>query len=120
MKLRTHPPEIPNPGGLSVHNPRPKFWSDRERYFQEKKQIEDGLADKEKWAMYHKKLPLGHVPLAQDLPDKFVKKEADPFLEKDKWESQYILLSRTVIENQIIGKPPVQKYFVTMKPENLQ
>jgi hypothetical protein len=36
-----------------------------------------------------------------------VKKEADPFLEKDKWESQYILLSRTVIENQIIGKPPV-------------
>ena len=37
MKLRTHPPEIPNPGGLSVHNPRPKFWSDRERYFKEKK-----------------------------------------------------------------------------------
>ena len=26
-----HPPAIPNPNGISVHNPLPKFLSDRER-----------------------------------------------------------------------------------------
>ena len=30
--LITHPDQLlPNPNGLSVHNPRPKFWSERER-----------------------------------------------------------------------------------------
>ena len=30
--LITHPDQLlPNPNGLSVHDPRPKFWSDRER-----------------------------------------------------------------------------------------
>jgi len=77
MALITHPPEIPNPGGISIHNPRPKFWSDRERYVEERTKIAEGLADKETWAMYHKKLPLGHVPLALSLPDKFVKKESE-------------------------------------------
>jgi hypothetical protein len=31
--------------------------------------------------MYHKKLPMKYVPLAQPLADKFVKKEESPFLE---------------------------------------
>jgi len=52
-----------------------------------------------------------HVPLAQELPDKLVKKEKDAFLEREKWESAYILLSRTINDNQIVGKAPVQKYF---------
>ena len=61
--------------------------------------------------MYHKKLPLGHVPLAQSLQDKLVKKETTAFLEKEKWENAYTLLSRTINENKIVGKPPIQKYF---------
>ena len=75
MKLITHPPEIPNPGAISVHNPRPKFWNDRDRYLNEKQRIADGLAGLETWDLYHKKLPLGHIPLAQPLPDRFTKKE---------------------------------------------
>lgn len=31
MALRTHPPEVPNPGHISVHDTLPKFWSDRDR-----------------------------------------------------------------------------------------
>lgn len=65
-------------------------------------------------------MPLGHVPIAQALPDKFQKKEDSAFLQKDKWESAYTNLSRTINESQVVGKPPIQKYFKTMKPENLQ
>lgn len=71
MALRTHPPEVPNPGHISEHNPKPKFWSDRARAEEERQTIAKGLDGKETWDMYHKKLPLGHVPLAQPLPDKF-------------------------------------------------
>jgi hypothetical protein len=49
--------------------------SDRERYIEERNRIALGLKDKETWHLYHKKLPLSYIPLAQDLPDKFVKKE---------------------------------------------
>ena len=69
--------------------------------------------------MYHKKLPLRHVPLAQKLPDKLVKKESTPILPKEQWESAYTLMSRTINENKIVGKPPLQKYFKRMKPEHL-
>jgi hypothetical protein len=48
-----------------------------------------------------------HVPLAQPLPDKLVKKEANQYLEQDKWESAYILLARTINDAQIVGKPPI-------------
>ena len=48
--------------------------------------------------MYHKKLPLGHIPLAQNLPEKNLKKEKTPFLVKDQWESAYIELARTINE----------------------
>lgn len=41
-------------------------------------------------------------------------------MQKEKWESAYIHLSRTINESQVVGKAPVQKYFKTMKPENLQ
>jgi len=41
-------------------------------------------------------------------------------LQKDKWESAYITLSRTINESKVVGKPEVQKYFKTMKPEHLQ
>ncbi len=58
--------------------------------------------------------------MAQELPDKFVKKEKDQFLPKSKWESAYITLSRTINESKVVGKPEIQKYFKTMKPEHLQ
>ena len=47
------------------------------------------------------------------------KKERDPFLEKEKWENAYTLMARGINENKIVGKPPVQKYFKSMKPEHL-
>ena len=37
-----------------------------------------------------------HVPLAQTLTDKLVRKEPTQFLDQDKWESAYILLARTI------------------------
>ena len=40
-------------------------------------------------------------------------------MEKEKWENAYTLVSRTTNENQIVGKPPLQKYFKRMKPEHL-
>jgi len=64
MKLITHPPECPNPGAISVHNPKPKFWSDRERNLSNKKTVAEGLQGKETWHLYHKILPPGHIPLA--------------------------------------------------------
>ena len=79
----------------------------------------DGLKDKETWQLYHKKLPLRHVPLAKSLPDRFTKKEAQPFLEKELWESAYTMISRQINEQKIVGKPPIQKYFKVMKPEHL-
>lgn len=59
-----------------------------------------------------------HVPLAQSLPDRFTKKEHSAFLEKELWEPAFVLLARSVNENQIVGKPQVQKYFKAMRPEN--
>ena len=55
--------------------------------------------------MYHKKLPATYVPLAQDLNDKLVKKEIVPYLDKEKWESAYTVLSRTINETKVVGKP---------------
>ena len=54
------------------------------------------MKDKETWHAYHKILPMKHVPLAQTLTDKLVKKELTQFLDQDKWESAYILLARTI------------------------
>lgn len=120
FKLLEHPDQIPNPGGISEHNPRPKFWADRERMLKEKQTIAEGLAGKPEWHMYHKKLPLGHEPMAKSLPDRFQKKEASAFLAKDKWESVVTELARTTNDTQVVGKPPIEKYFKRMKPENLQ
>ena len=85
----------------------------------EKKRIANGLEGKEEWAMYHKKLPMWNVPLAQNLPDKFIKKEPTPFLQEEIWETAFILLARTINETQIVGKPAIQKYFKPMTPEHL-
>ena len=80
MKLLTHPEECPNIGNISVNNPKPEFWNTRARYQKNKEVIAKGLADKETWDLYHKKLPLGHVPLAQPLSDRFIKKESTQWL----------------------------------------
>jgi hypothetical protein len=46
------------------------------------------------WHMYHKKLPMKHVPFALPLADKTVKKESSLYLDNEKWETAFILLSR--------------------------
>ena len=80
--LKTHPDQLlPNPHGLSVHNPRPKFWSERERLLEERAAITKGLEGTAKWEQYHKKLPQKHEAIAQTFKDRFVKKETSPFLE---------------------------------------
>ncbi len=43
MKLRSDPPPLENPGHCSVYDKKPKFWSDKERYRQEKERIKQGL-----------------------------------------------------------------------------
>ena len=60
----SHPEAISNPGAVSEHNPLPKFWQEKEMKAKLKKEIKDGLEGKDEWHMYHKKLPLRHVPLA--------------------------------------------------------
>jgi len=84
----------------------------------EKERIANGLKDKKEWHLYHKKLPMTHVPLANPLPDKMVKKEANLYLEKEKWETAFVLLARQVNDETIVGKPQIQKYFKPMKPEH--
>lgn len=39
-------------------------------------------------------------------------------MQKDAWESAYTMLARTVNESQIVGKPPIEKYFKPVKPEH--
>jgi hypothetical protein len=68
----------------------PKFWSEKHQRAEERIKIAEGLKDKVTWNLYHKKLPLGHISLAQNLDDKLVKKEKTPFLNRDKWESAYV------------------------------
>ena len=79
----------------------------------------NGLKGLEPWQTYHKKLPLNHVPFAQPLQDRFTKKEETQQLEKEKWETQYVLLSRTINETEVVGKQKMNKYFKSMKPVNL-
>jgi hypothetical protein len=116
--LITHPDALNNPGHISEYNPLPKFWDEREQKVKLKKEISDGLEGKADWHMYHKKLPQKHVPISATLPDKLVKKEPQPFLQKEKWENAYTLLSRTINDSKIVGKPPVQQYFKRLKPEH--
>lgn len=47
-----------------------------------------------------------------------MKKESEPYLQKEKWETAYTLISRTINDNKIVGKPPIEKYFKRMKPEH--
>ena len=53
-----------NAAGVSEHNLLPRFWSDKERLAQERAKIAEGLSGKAKWELYHKKLPLLHIPIA--------------------------------------------------------
>lgn len=75
--LKTHPEEMVNPNGVAEHNPLPNFWSDRQRAAEERLKVAEGLKDKAVWDLYHKKLPLGHVPLAQNLADRFIKSKEE-------------------------------------------
>lgn len=104
--LITHPDQLlPNPKGLSDHNKVAEYHNTRVRQLAEKERIANGLKDKTEWHMYHKKLPMKHVPFALSLADKTVKKEASLYLENEKWETAFILLSRQVNDETIVGKP---------------
>lgn len=72
-----------NAGGIVELQPLPNFWGEKHRMAEERFKIAEGLKDKASWHLYHKKLPLGHVPLALNLDDKLVKKEKSQFLERD-------------------------------------
>lgn len=61
-----------------------------------------------------------HQPISHRVQDRYQPKEPTQFLAPEKWESAYTHLARTINEANIVGKPPVQKYFKSMKPENLQ
>ena len=67
----------------------------------------------------HKKLPMRHIPLAQNLKVKHLKKEQSLYLEKAPWESQIKTLARTINDDKIVGKPPIVRHFKAMKPEHL-
>lgn len=62
--LISHPDPIPNPGAVSEYNALPKFWQEKEMKARRNKEIAEGLEGKATWDLYHKKLPLKHVPLA--------------------------------------------------------
>lgn len=53
-----------NAGGVQELEPLPKFWSEKYNIAAERLKIAEGLKDKATWNLYHKKLPLGHIPLA--------------------------------------------------------
>ncbi len=68
MQLRTHPDQLlPNPHGLSEHNKVAEYHNTRARMVAERERVAEGLRGKADWHMYHKKLPMKHVPLARDL-----------------------------------------------------
>ena len=107
FKLITHPEPLNNPGHISVNCTLPRFLDDKEQKKQLKKEMTEGLKDKQEWALYHKKLPGKHVPLANSLPDRFTKKEKDQHLSKEQWEPAYTLISRLFNDTKIVGKPPI-------------
>lgn len=108
-----------NPNGMSEHDTLPKFWADKEQTARDKlKEHEAATANERAWHMYHKKLPMTNVPLSQPLHDKLVRKEKSLYLEQDKWESAYTLLSRTTNDQNPAGKAQIQKYFKQIKPEH--
>lgn len=71
FKLASLPAPIENPGFKSVHNTLPKYISEKEAKVKAKLQIAEGLKGKKSFELYHKKLPLNHVNIAQSLPDRF-------------------------------------------------
>ena len=75
-----------------------------------RKEIADGLKNKAIWAKYHfKNLPQSHVSLAQNLPDRFIKKESSQLLKKDQWEAAYKILAKMITRgDQVVGKPEME------------
>jgi len=108
-----------NPHGLSAFDTRPKFIALKERERLAKEMEEAGLVDKAHWIRSHA-LPMKHVPITRSLRDKYTKaKEEDTqFLDKEKWESAYLLLARTIEDNLVVGKPNFNPYVKPIKVED--
>jgi hypothetical protein len=64
FKLNGHPQPMVNADRVQELEPLPKFWSEKYNLAEERLKIAEGLKGKATWNLYHKKLPLGHVPLA--------------------------------------------------------
>lgn len=120
FQTATKPDPLDNPHHISDYDKLPRFWADKERQISLKREIAKGLENKAQMVLTHKKLPLRHIPLAQNLKAKHIKKEKSLFLQKDQWESQVKTLARTINDHKIVGKPPIVKHFKAMKPEHLE
>jgi hypothetical protein len=122
--LRTKPPTIDNPKGLSVFAARPKYITDKEKQMAEKQEALDKFMNAGKphdWYLYHK-LPDKLTPLAQIFGDKYnkapgAKKEESAFLQKDTWIPAYLELARTMKDDFVYGKPKLDLYYRGMKTE---
>ena len=122
--LRTKPPGMDNPNGLSVFASRPKYITEREQEMAEKKEILEKFIKAAKphdWYKYHD-LPPKLEPMGQRFGDKFNKigghkKEKSAFLEKDAWIPAYLELARTMKDDFVYGKPKLDLYYRGMKTE---
>ena len=117
--MKTNIDPIENPHGLSVFDTKPKEAFEKQRARLAKEQEEASLADKKQWVRSHA-LPMTHVPISQGLKDKYskAKHEETQFLEKEKWESAYLLLARTIEDNLVVGKPNFNPYVKPIKVED--
>lgn len=122
--LRTKPPMIDNPKGLSVFAARPRYITDKEKEVAEKQKALDDFIKAGKphdWYMYHK-LPALLEPVAGRFGDKYNKvagnkKEESVFLKKDAWIPAYLELARTMKDDFVYGKPKLDLYYRGMKTE---
>lgn len=124
FNLNTNVPDMENKHGLTVFDKRPKEYWDKVIRRQER-EVEAEAATKNgkpHWQRAHK-LPGTLTAIAQNLPDHHKTRkqggvEATNTLEKEKWESAYTLLARTVKDDLVVGKPPFQIYLPSLKPED--
>jgi hypothetical protein len=122
--LRTKPPGMDNPNGLSVFASRPKYITEKEKKVAEQQEALEKFIAAGKphdWYMYHK-LPPKLEPIGQKFGDKWNKigghiKDDGLYLKKDAWIPAYLELARTMKDDFVYGKPKLDLYYRGMKTE---
>ena len=125
FSLNANVPDFENKHGMTgfEQNKKPKEYWDRVLKHEAEAAEAAAKAGKAAWVKSHV-LPLTHVPISQSLADHHATKkqggkpEATQTLEKEKWESAYILLARTVKDDLVVGKEPFQIYLPVMRPQD--